>query len=117
MMRYGPTSLKRVAKVGAGCRVPGAGSGGRGFASCTAVGTPVSRLVAERDECHVAVCACVRAVYASALLVQLVVHTSNAFCLDFDPTGRYAATGGADGLISIIDTEELVCVRSLDRLE
>jgi len=50
------------------------------------------------------------------------VHTSkagggNCFCLEFDPKGRYLATGHADAVVSLWDLSELVCVRSFDRLE
>ncbi len=48
---------------------------------------------------------------------QIIVHTSNAYCIDFEPSGKYVATGGADGMVNIIDTDDLVCVRTLDRLE
>ena len=47
----------------------------------------------------------------------MIVHTSNAYCIDFESTGKYVATGGADGMVNIIDTDEMVCVRTLDRLE
>jgi len=48
---------------------------------------------------------------------QFTAHSSTALCLDFDPTGRYLATGGADALVALWDLEEMVAVRSFDRLD
>jgi THO complex subunit 3 len=47
----------------------------------------------------------------------LSAHTANAYCIEFDPTGRYFAAGSADALVSLWDARELVCVRTFDRLE
>jgi WD40 repeat protein len=52
-----------------------------------------------------------------AWCLQLVAHTLSSYCIDIDASGRYAATGGADGMVSIIDTEDFVSVRAIDRLE
>jgi len=48
---------------------------------------------------------------------HLEAHTGHCYCLDFDPLGRYLATGGADALVTIWDLDELVCIRNLARLE
>ena len=47
----------------------------------------------------------------------LQAHTSNCYCIDFDATGRYMATGGADALATLWDVNELVPVRTFRRLE
>jgi len=44
-------------------------------------------------------------------------HGGQCFALDFDPRGRYLATGGADALVDIWDLSEMVCVRTIDRLD
>jgi len=44
-------------------------------------------------------------------------HTANCYCLDFDPTGRYFAVGGADALMSLWDLREFACIRTMNRLE
>lgn len=38
---------------------------------------------------------------------QLQSHTANCFCIEFDPTNRYFATGGADALVNVC--RETVC--------
>lgn len=43
----------------------------------------------------------------------LHAHTSACFCLELAPTGRYLAVGGSDALISLWDTTEWVCRRTL----
>uniref|UniRef100_K1R054 THO complex subunit 3 n=1 Tax=Magallana gigas TaxID=29159 RepID=K1R054_MAGGI len=47
-------------------------------------------------------------------------HTLNAFpanciCIEFDPKGKYYATGSADALINIWDVAELACIRSFSK--
>lgn len=32
---------------------------------------------------------------------QLQSHTANCYCIEFDPTNRYFATGGADALVNV----------------
>lgn len=49
--------------------------------------------------------------------LSLQAHTSSAYCLQFDPLGRYLATGGADSLVQLYDLREMACVRTFDRLE
>jgi len=44
-------------------------------------------------------------------------HTANVYCIEFDPTGRYFAIGGADALVSLWDVNEMVCVRTFGRLD
>jgi len=48
---------------------------------------------------------------------SLVAHTANCYCIDFDPTNRYFATGGADALVAIWDVEHMICVRTIGRLD
>ena len=45
----------------------------------------------------------------------LNAHTANCLCIEFDPTGRYFATGSADALVSVWDVANLVCVRAMAR--
>ncbi|CAG8629832.1 7598_t:CDS:2, partial [Ambispora leptoticha] len=42
-------------------------------------------------------------------------HTANCYCIDFDPKGRYWATGGADALVCLFDYE-MIGIRSYDSL-
>ncbi|XP_052102226.1 THO complex subunit 3-like [Mytilus californianus] len=44
-------------------------------------------------------------------------HPANCICIEFDPMGKYFATGSADALCSLWDVGELVCVRTFARLE
>ncbi|KAJ3184433.1 hypothetical protein HDU85_001738 [Gaertneriomyces sp. JEL0708] len=50
-------------------------------------------------------------------VLDLSAHTANIYCVEFDPKGRYFATGGADALICLWDIEELVCMRTFGKLE
>uniref|UniRef100_K1RW24 THO complex subunit 3 n=1 Tax=Magallana gigas TaxID=29159 RepID=K1RW24_MAGGI len=47
----------------------------------------------------------------------LNAHPANCICIEFDPKGKYFATGSADALVSIWDIAELACIRTLSRLE
>jgi WD40 repeat protein len=47
----------------------------------------------------------------------LPAHPANCICIEFDPVGNYFATGSADALVSLWDVHELVCVRTLSRLD
>jgi len=49
--------------------------------------------------------------------VKLGAHPANCICIEFDPVGKHFATGSADALVSIWDTNELICIRTLSRLE
>jgi len=51
------------------------------------------------------------------VLLTLQAHTSNAICIDFDPTGSYFAVGSTDCLVSIWDAKWLACIRMMDRLD
>ncbi|TPX50548.1 hypothetical protein SeMB42_g00668 [Synchytrium endobioticum] len=42
-------------------------------------------------------------------------HTASCYCIDFDPKGRYWATGSADSLIALWDIEESICIRTFAR--
>jgi len=44
-------------------------------------------------------------------------HSAHCYCIEFDPKGRYLATGGADALVSLWDISEMVCVRTFPRLD
>lgn len=50
-------------------------------------------------------------------LEVLRAHPANCICIEFDPSGRYFATGSADALVSLWDARELVCVRTFQRLD
>lgn len=47
----------------------------------------------------------------------LQAHPANCICIEFDPTGKYFATGSADALVSLWDVSEFVCVRTFSRLD
>ncbi|XP_054265481.1 THO complex subunit 3 isoform X2 [Macrosteles quadrilineatus] len=47
----------------------------------------------------------------------LKAHPGTCICIEFDPTGKYFATGSADALVSLWDVEELACVRTFSRLD
>merc|ERR1712038_541283 len=47
----------------------------------------------------------------------LTGHSASCICIEFDPKGNYFATGSADALVSIWDAKEMVCVRTLTRLD
>lgn len=47
----------------------------------------------------------------------LNAHPANCICIEFDPTGKYFATGSADALVSLWDLSELVCVQCFSRLD
>lgn len=49
--------------------------------------------------------------------VELNAHTANIYCVEFDPKGRYFATGSADALICLWDIDEFLCVRTFGALE
>ncbi|KAJ3281767.1 hypothetical protein HK104_011283 [Borealophlyctis nickersoniae] len=51
------------------------------------------------------------------LVHEIAAHTANCFCIEFDPKGRYFATGGADCIASIWDLQEFACMRSFTRLD
>jgi THO complex subunit 3 len=44
-------------------------------------------------------------------------HTANCICLNFDPKGKYFATGSADTLTSLWSASELICIRTFGRSE
>lgn len=45
----------------------------------------------------------------------LAGHTGSCFCLRFSPCGTRLATGGADALVGLWDTSEMVCTHTIDR--
>lgn len=45
----------------------------------------------------------------------LKAHPGTCICIEFDPTGRYFATGSADALVSLWDVDELACLRTFSR--
>lgn len=49
------------------------------------------------------------------LQTVLGAHPANCICIEFDPTGKYFATGSVDALVSLWDVEELACVRTFSR--
>ncbi|MBZ3879350.1 THO complex subunit 3 [Sciurus carolinensis] len=44
-------------------------------------------------------------------------HPSNCICFEFDPVGKYFATGSADALVSLWDVDELVCAWCFSTLD
>lgn len=44
---------------------------------------------------------------------QLTGHTSSCLTAELQPIGRYLATGGADSIIALWDTEEWICQRTI----
>jgi THO complex subunit 3 len=50
------------------------------------------------------------------LLYSFRAHTSSCFSLDYCPDGRYLAVGGTDALVTLWDTTEWMCKRSLNSL-
>ncbi|KAG0332796.1 hypothetical protein BG004_001095 [Podila humilis] len=44
-------------------------------------------------------------------------HTANCYALDFDPRGRYFATGSADALVALWDMEEYFTIRTFGVLD
>lgn len=41
---------------------------------------------------------------------MLKAHPGTCICIEFDPTGKYFATGSADALVSLWDANELACL-------
>lgn len=50
------------------------------------------------------------------VLYTFRAHTSSCFSIDYCPDGRYLAVGGTDALVTLWDTSEWLCKRSLDSL-
>ncbi|KAI8820465.1 WD40-repeat-containing domain protein [Fimicolochytrium jonesii] len=50
-------------------------------------------------------------------VTDLYAHTANLYCLDFDPRGKYFATGSADALVALWDLDSLLCLRTFGTLE
>lgn len=49
--------------------------------------------------------------------IVLNAHPSTCICIEFDKTGKYFAVGSADAMVSIWDANQLVCLRTISRLE
>ncbi|KAL2207355.1 WD40 repeat-like protein [Sarocladium strictum] len=47
---------------------------------------------------------------------QLEGHTSACYVAELQPTGRHLATGGGDSLISLWDTTNWICVRTITKM-
>lgn len=47
---------------------------------------------------------------------ELSGHTSSCLTAELQPTGRYLATGGSDSIISLWDTTDWICQRTLTRM-
>ncbi len=43
-------------------------------------------------------------------------HTASCLTAELSPTGRYLATGGADSIISLFDTKDWICQRTVSRM-
>mgnify|MGYP001507124728 FL=1 len=50
-------------------------------------------------------------------LYVLTAHLATCLCIEFDPTGKYFAVGSADALVSLWDSKNLACLRTVSRLE
>ncbi|MCJ1411190.1 hypothetical protein MMC19_005278 [Ptychographa xylographoides] len=49
-------------------------------------------------------------------LHTLHAHTSSCSTLALSPSGRYLSTGGSDAIITLWDTTDLICRRTLDKM-
>lgn len=49
--------------------------------------------------------------------ITLTAHTSSCFAVNMSPSGEYMAAGGGDALVSLWDTQEWICVRTLNMTE
>lgn len=47
---------------------------------------------------------------------RLEGHTSPCYVAELQPTGRHLATGGGDSLISLWDTTNWICVRTITKM-
>ncbi|XP_017786275.1 PREDICTED: THO complex subunit 3 isoform X2 [Nicrophorus vespilloides] len=47
----------------------------------------------------------------------LNAHPGTCICIEFDPTGKYFATGSADALVSLWDINELACKKVFTRMD
>lgn len=47
-------------------------------------------------------------------VLTLNAHTSACYSISMSPSGEYLAAGGGDALVSLWDTEEWICVRTLE---
>jgi THO complex subunit 3 len=71
--------------------------------------TPPTYLLLTRGDGSITI-----ATYPSLQTIHtLHAHTSSCFSLALSPTARYLAIGGSDALISLYDTTDWVCKRSL----
>ncbi|PHH68829.1 hypothetical protein CDD80_7209 [Ophiocordyceps camponoti-rufipedis] len=43
-------------------------------------------------------------------------HTSSCLAVEMSPTGKYIATGGSDSIMSLFDTDDLICQRTISSL-
>lgn len=46
--------------------------------------------------------------------LALNAHTASCYAVAYSPSGEYVAAGGGDALVSLWDTSEWICVRTLD---
>lgn len=51
------------------------------------------------------------------LLHTIDAHTSACFCLELEPRGSLLAVGGSDAIVSLWDTKEWTCPRTLSKME
>lgn len=42
-------------------------------------------------------------------------HNGNVYCIAFCPSGSYFALGAADGIVSVWDDEEMICISTLSK--
>lgn len=51
------------------------------------------------------------------LLHTVHASTSNCYCIEMDPKGRYFVVGSADAITSLWDLEDYCCVSTFGKLE
>ncbi|ORY13725.1 WD40-repeat-containing domain protein [Clohesyomyces aquaticus] len=47
-------------------------------------------------------------------VLTLTAHTSSCYAISMSPSGEYLAVGGSDALVTLWDTQEWICPRTLD---
>ncbi|KAI8920653.1 WD40-repeat-containing domain protein [Entophlyctis helioformis] len=48
---------------------------------------------------------------------NLAAHTANTFCIDFDPRGRFFATGSNDATVTVWEMDTFASVQTMERLD
>jgi len=45
-----------------------------------------------------------------------MAHTASCYCIEFAPNGRYLTLGGADAIVTLWDTSELIAIKAFDSM-